>query len=283
MSIPSFPSSSPAGRPLKYLLWAILLGTLAGPLLQKAGIPIQYYLGLSEPALTSVFVWTVLTYPFTYPATGTLDLILHLGVDLFLLWIFGSFVMERMGPKRFFLLFFGAILCAGLAAAAGLFLFHRSFFGGPSPALLALFTSWFIFHSEEENHFLKPIWVFLLLVVGNLFLDALARQWVSLIADMSGTLFGYLFCLISEKMRSPFPFLRPFEKSVLRAVERVHAAKKPASPKIFDFKTGEPVLDDEQFMDAMLARISLYGEETLTADEKKRMQKISERKAAKKR
>jgi len=55
----------------------------------------------------------------------------------------------------------------------------------------------------------------------------------------------------------------------------------PQHNKVVDFKTGQPILDDDQFMDAMLARISLYGESVLTPDEKNRMRKISERKSIK--
>lgn len=280
MTVPSFPSSTPTPRHLKILLWIILLCTFAGPILERNDFPIQYYLGLSKIGLSSGFVWTVLTYPFTYPTAKIVDLILHLGVDLLLLWVFGSYLIERLGSKRFFFLFFGSTLVGGLVAAGGLFLFERSFFSGPSPALLALLTAWFLFHSEQENQFLKPLWIFLFIVAGNLLLDALALAWVPLTANATGVLFGYLFCLISEKTQSPFSFLSLFEKSVLRTIERAHAAKKPPSAKIIDFKTGEPILDDDQFMDAMLARLSLYGEENLTVDEKKRMQKISERKAA---
>ncbi len=48
--------------------------------------------------------------------------------------------------------------------------------------------------------------------------------------------------------------------------------------KIYDIKSGEPLLDDDQFMDAMLDQISRYGEESLTPAEKKRMKEISEKK-----
>jgi hypothetical protein len=83
-------------------------------------------------------------------------------------------------------------------------------------------------------------------------------------------------------MRSPFTFLFQFENALLRAIERLHHLREKSIPqsKIYDIKSGEPIGSDEQFMDAMLARISLYGEETLTAEEKQRMVEISKKKSS---
>jgi hypothetical protein len=48
--------------------------------------------------------------------------------------------------------------------------------------------------------------------------------------------------------------------------------------KIFDFKTGKAILNDEAFMDACLKKISEYGREGLTFRERWRMRRISKRK-----
>jgi len=281
MTTPIWPRSSPTPHSLKIILWILLVCALGGPFLQKFGIPVQYYLGLSPLSLEHGFVWTLLTYPFSYPAGGFLDLIFHLGFDLVLLWFFGSALIDRMGTNRFLILFFGSTLCGGLAALGALYGFSLPFFAGPSPALLALYTSWAILHSTQlpQSPQIRPILVFWLFIGGTLCLDLIGRHWPSLIADVTGALFGYFFCIVSERATSAVRCLRPLEECIHRLIERFHIAKKPTNVKVIDFQTGQPILDDDPFMDAMLARISLYGEHTLTPTEKARMQKISEKKS----
>jgi membrane associated rhomboid family serine protease len=274
-------------RPLKTILWALLICTLGGALLSFFGFRLYLYLGITLPALSHGFLWTLLTYPFTAPPIATLDIVLRLAFDLFFLWAFGVPLIERIDQKRFLFLFFGSTLLGGLAGALGLYLWRMpSIFTGPSPALLSLVTAWAILHAERAAHLvsfaLRPLWIFLLLVGLNLAFDAFGKNWTHLIANAAGAFFGYAFCLISERTRSSIGFLYPIERSVLRVLDKFHSAKRPKAPKIIDFQTGEPLLNDEQFMDAMLAKITLQGEESLSQDEKKRMQKISREKAAKK-
>ncbi len=285
---PLIPSSSPMPRPLKTILWALLIFTLGGALLSFFGVRLYLFLGITFPTFSHGFIWTLLTYPFTAPPIQTFDIVLRLAFDLFFLWAFGSPLIERIGQKRFVVLFFGSTLLGGLAAALGLYLWPKpSMFTGPSPALLALVTAWAILHAQRSAHLLsfafRPLWIFLLLVGLNLAFDALGKNWTYLIANATGAFFGYAFCLISERTRSSIDFLYPVERSILRAVDKFYSVKHPKTPKIIDFQTGEPVLNDDQFMDAMLAKITLHGEGSLTQDETMRMHKISREKAAKKR
>jgi membrane associated rhomboid family serine protease len=285
MTIPTWPRSTRAHPSLKFLLWIILGCALGGPILEKLGFPIQYYLGLSLSNLSHGFVWTLLTYPFTYLTINLLDLIFRLGVDLLLLWLFGSPLIDRIGPKHFFFLFFGATLFGGLAAAGALYQFNVPFFSGLSPVLLALFTSWAILHAKEQspNPLSKFPWIVGILIGGTLILDLVAGRWPTFFADLSGAIFGYAFCITAEKAISSIRWLEPFERWVHRILERSHKPKTVSSDsKVIDFRTGQPILDDDQFMDAMLARITLYGEEILSPNERDRMRRISEKKARKK-
>ena len=280
---PILPTSSPTPRPLKTILWALLICTLGGALLTHLGWPLYSYLGLSLPALSHGFIWTLLSYPFTAAAMPLFDTIFRLGFDLVFLWIFGVSLIERIGQRRFLILFFGSTFLGGLAASVGLSLWSAPFiFTGPSPAIFSLITSWAILHVDRSAHLasftIRPLWIFLLLIGLNLAIDALGKHWTLLLANISGALFGYGFCLISEKMGSSIPFLYPMERSILRALD---PGKKHKTPKIIDFQTGKPLLNDDQFMDSMLAKISLHGEASLTQEEKKRMQKISRDKASK--
>jgi membrane associated rhomboid family serine protease len=260
---------------------------LGGALLSFLGLRLFLFLGLTFPTFSQGFIWTLFTYPFTAPPIHSFDLLLGLAFDLFFLWAFGAPLIERIGQKRFSTLFFGSTLLGGLAAVLGLYLWtNPSLFTGPSPALLSLITAWTILHRERPAHLasfaFRPLWIFLLLVGLHLVFDALGQNWTHLIANTAGAFFGYAFCLISERTRSSLELLYPLERRVLRLLDKLHSARHPKPPKIIDFQTGEPVLNDDQFMDAMLAKITLQGEEALTEDEKARMHKISRQKAAKK-
>jgi len=128
---------------------------------------------------------------------------------------------------------------------------------------------------------LKARHLLLGLIGFNILIDLSRSNWVPLFAYLASVLFGYLFTLAACRIRSPFPFLMKFENWVLRLLERLsHPRPKGVRhTKIYDFKSGEPILSDDEFMDAMLAKISLYGEDSLNPEDRKRMQEISEKKS----
>jgi membrane associated rhomboid family serine protease len=281
---PILPTSTPTPRPLKTILWAVLLFTLGGALLSFLGVRLYLYLGLSLSALSRGFFWTLFTYPFTAPPISLLDTLFRLAFDLLFLWIFGVSLIERTGQKRFLFLFFGATLLGGLVATLGLSLWPSPLlFTGPSPFIFSLITAWTLLHAERTAHLasfaIRPFWIFLLLIGLNLAFDALGKNWTHLLANIAGVLFGYGFCLISERTPSSISWLYPMERLVLRALDP--GGKSHKTTKIIDFQTGKPLVDDEEFMDAMLAKISLHGESSLSEEEKKRMHKISKNKASK--
>jgi len=284
MSTPPFPRPGPTPHPLKTVLWILFFSSIGGYTLQWFHIPLSNYLSLSASHLSHGYIWTLLTYPFVYTYTHLFDLLFHLGFNLVFLWVFGIPLLERLNTKRFLILFFGSTLFAGLTASLGLYLLNSpQLFAGPTPPLFAIITAWTILHGMRNIHLthfvFRPIWIFAIIVGINLLLDALAGLWIQFIADSSAALFAYLFCVISERARSPIASLYPFERAVFRSLEKLHTHQKPKISKIVDFKTGEPVLDDEQFMDAMLAKITTQGEEKLSPEERNRMQKISERRS----
>ena len=248
----------------------------------------SYYLGpyleLSASGIRRLYLWQFGSYLFVHPFPAA---IIHLAFNLFMIWTFGASLIERLHPRLFFTLFFGSSIAAGLLAWCAMIGFHLpSPLMGSSPALYAILTAWVILNPEARMllFFALPFkarYLLLGLIGFNLLIDLSRSDWIPLTAYIGATLFGYFFTVISCRMRSPFPFLAGLENGILRILEKLtHWRTKPVShTKIYDFKSGEPVLKDDQFMDAMLARISLYGEETLTPEEKKRMQRISEKKS----
>lgn len=284
---PIFPRSSPTPRSLKGILWILFLTTMAATVLSFFGFKLPLYLGISLSNLSKSYLWTLITYPFVPPLITPIDSLFRLAFDLFFLWAFGLPLLERVSQKRFIILFLGSSFIAGLAASCGLALFRQPpLFAGPTPAIMAIVTVWAILHTEKNvrliSYGLRPLWIFLLVVGLNLLFDLLSFSWTQLLSNAAAVFFGYIFCLTSERARSAIPFLYPTERTILKTLEKAKHHKERPSSKIIDFKTGEQLLEEDQFMDAMLARISLHGEESLTEAEKKKMQQISERKAKKK-
>ncbi len=119
----------------------------------------------------------------------------------------------------------------------------------------------------------KGHWLILSLIGVNLFLNIAASDFTSSISLISSCVFGYLFSLVILKQQSPFKSLARFENLFLRI--KYKKAPPKNQPKIYDIRSGKPVLNDDQFMDAMLEKISKQGESSITLEEKKRMDEIA--------
>ena len=264
------PPSTPLS--LKILLGATLLTSLFSHFLAP-------YLVLTS----NHSFWQLFTYPLIHPFPSAL---LHLAFNLYLLWTFGASLIERIHAPRFFILYFGASLAGALSALAAMTLFSSALplFGSTTP-IFALLIAWTLLNPGARLLLffsvpLKAQNLLLILIALSLIVDLSSAQWPSLFAGVGAILFSYLFTILACRARSTFSFLSPLETILLRALEKTtHWNKKgPRQSKIYDIQSGEPLLSDDEFMDTMLARISLQGEGSLTPEEKRRMQKISERK-----
>lgn len=272
----------PASTPLS--LKILLLTTAILSLFSSWLIP---YLALSLNGIQQGFIWQLATYVLIHPfPIGLFQLVLN----LYLIWTFGSSLILRIHTVPFFILYFGSSLFAGIFALLGMSLTHTlAPLMGSSPVLFSLLISWTLLNPEA--HLLlfftlpfKARHLVLGLMAIALLLDISNAHWTSLFTDIGSILFGYLFTLIHCRVRSPFNFLLLFENGVFRLLEKLGSWKRKryTHTKVYDIKSGAPILNDEQFMDAMLARISLYGKEALSEAEKKRMDQISNKKSPKK-
>ena len=271
----------------------ILIAATAGCTLAAAFFPaVQGLLALSLPGIRHLFLWQFITYLFVQIGSISFPFLLHLAFNMYLLWTFGASLLQRAHLGTFLGLYFGAGAFAALTAFGLMSAFSLPYaLAGSSTALYALLISWVILNPDAELLLFfaipfKAKWLLLGLIGANLLIDLSNSDWVSLASYSGSVLFGYLYTLIAFREQSPFLFLRPFERTLLRALEKLrHLGRKEKNskqPKIYDIHSGAPQLSDDQFMDAMLARISLHGEDSLTPEEKRRMQAISTRKSARK-
>lgn len=247
---------------------------------------LQHWLSLSWYGIYHYAIWQPLSYLFVqYTGAEGINLyfLLNLLFNLYMLWVTGTALVRAVGENpflRFYLL--SGIFVGLLALFAMKPTGQYQVLSGAWPAIFASLTVWTFLNPELELLFLflfpiKAKWIFLAIFLTLLLIDLTQLAWVKLVFDLSGSLFGYLYGLFAWDVRSPFTFLKPIDRILLR----VKGIKNRA--QIFDFKTGEKIhkketLDDDQFVDEMLNKISKKGFNSLTRKERQRMDAIAEKK-----
>lgn len=288
-------------RPIFKLVFLTTVITIVSALIQS--IFIQFSLGTGPQDLLSLswwgmkswYLWQPLTFLFVQaiPPEGiTLFYLITLFFNMYILWIMGSTLMDIAGAKSFFSLYFFSGITAGILTLLLMPVVGRyTVLAGPAPSLLAIIMAWTMVHPKTEIllFFLIPIKAKWLMVgiIGVLLLMTLS-QWniIDFIFYSIGIIFGYLYAVIAWGLQGPFPFMNRFDKALIALSSQI-SQKLPSwgknkdggdNSKIIDFSTGKNILTDDQFVDAMLTKISQQGERSLTRSEKERLKKISERK-----
>jgi len=261
--------------PLKFLIFS----TIGVSLFAAAFPELQQWLSLSESGIEHLYLWQFITYVFVEPGPFSFSFFLQLAFNMYILWAFGSSLIERSHPRLFFVLYFGSSLTSGLVALA----FPHSSLAGSTNPICALLVAWMMFNPGSRlllffTHSFKAYWLIAFIIGASLLIHISTGNWLEGATLAISVLFGYLFSLIAWRQQSPFPLLRPFERRFLRLLERKKGQQPYQRSKIYDIHSGQPILDDDQFMDAMLDQVSRHGEESLTVAEKKRMREISRRK-----
>lgn len=237
--------------------------------------PLQYFLALSWSGIKNFYLWQLLTYALFEPGSFSFALLIKLAFNIYIFWIFGLPLIEFARVKTFLSLYFGAILISGLATLP-----FQEVFASTTGPIYAILIAWMMVNQGSKLllFFTLPFhahWLILGIIGFTFFIQISNSEFVMATNIVVNVLYAYLFSIVAWKEQGPFRFLRPFERKILRLFE-----KKPVvQSKIFDIKSGAPVFDDDQFMDAMLEKISRMGEGSLTVEEKRRMQEISKKRA----
>ena len=123
---------------------------------------------------------------------------------------------------------------------------------------------------------IKAKWLVLAVLLANLLIDFSTGQWLYSLTYFCGALFGYLYTLTVWKAKGPFSVLHPIEEKIINLLGGQPTPKFQIDPraKIYDFKTGKAILSDDEFLDAMLTKISLQGKKSLTWKERWRLRRI---------
>lgn len=264
-------------------LLAALTNGIFVHLLQAKG-PFDF-LTLSWNGMVHYYLWQPVTYLFVQESIHGVHLyfLVALFLNMYALWILGSTLQERIGTRQFLYLYFFSGILAGLTALLVMPLTGQYMnLSGPTAAILAVFVLWTMYNPDSELllFFLLPIKTKWLLagILGMTFLISLS-QWdlVNFTFYLFGALYGYLFGLIFCRLKSPFEVTHHIDEAIINALNRwPRKTTKSKDSKIVDFSTFQASpLDDDDFVDAMLTKIAKFGEQSLTAKERKRMESIS--------
>ncbi len=224
------------------------------------------WLSLSRWGMNHYFFWQFFTYIFVHPFVHgvSFSFLFSLAFNLYLIWIIGASILEKRGVAAFLSLYFLSGIFVGLVLMLVQTLMGSELsFSGNTAVLYSLLITWIILNPEAQILLLvgmplKARSLVLTVLAANLLIDLSVGDWQHVVAYLAGASFGFLYPLIAWKTKKAAPF--------------------DTRGKIYDFKTGKAILSDEEFLDAMLSKISLYGKKSLTWRERWRLRRISKRK-----
>lgn len=272
---------------LKFLLFATAAASLSVAFLDAIfenffpTLSLTHWLILSEWGWKNSYLWQFITYILIYPSYGifSINYLISLALLLYVLWIMGAEVGEQVGAKKFLKIYFIIGVVAGLLAMA--IWPGRGTFGGPLAPFMATFMLWTMLRPRDELLFIFFIrverrWLFSAVVLG-LFLVFIAQgAWLALTLQLYGIAGGYLYGVVARRLSSPFPFSKRLDQFLISLGMRwTNSKEAKTSATVLDFHTGAPMMNDDEFVDAMLARIARHGMESLSWSERKRLDAIA--------
>lgn len=253
----------------------------------------QHLLSLTTWGIHKFFIWQFISYLFIQPlAAGGISFpfLLHIFFDMYLLWAIGSAIVEARGKKHFLGLYFGGALFVSIIAYLSLLFFHSPLpLAGATTSIYILLIAWaFLFPEAMIMLFLlipvRAKWLVFGLIGVNLLLDFSNGNFLSFVVTGGALFYGYFYSVLAWESLSPFRRLHPFEKKLIYAKRRfMHRFRRSVdievqTSKVYDFKTGKVIIQDEDFIDACLDKISRKGKSSLTLRERFRMWRISRKK-----
>lgn len=235
-------------RSFLYTLVAVSL--ISAIFTQFTPFPIAQYLALSPWGILQGFIWQFLTYIFVVPGGISFFFVIYLLFVVYLLWMMGSTLLQRVGTKALVTFFFTVVLLSGIIALAVSFLTGGFMpLEGATPLLYAVLVSWACFHPDQQLllFFVFPVkakWLVTGLIAITVFSDAAGQNWVNLTGNLAGAGIGFAYTHLF--------WMR-------------------------EWQPRRPTREDQEFVERMLTKISLHGKESLTWRERWKMSRISKR------
>ena len=222
-------------------------------------------------------LYQLVTYGFAHASMATDRSVFHILGNMFVLWMLGRMVEDRMGRYEFLYFYLFAIVFTG--AFWGLFHFNKpDAIVGASGAVTAVVILFALYFPHQKVYLFGvleiPGWLVGVLVVGQDFLMALANgtDRVAYEAHLGGAGLAALYFYFGWRFEVFVPstlFARIFKG---RPNLRVH---DPDGDE--DDQLDEAFERDEKMADEILEKVHREGEESLTRKERKILERFSKR------
>lgn len=285
-------------RSLKNVITIIMAFSLVSALTHKIILPVvggslQMLLSLSNWGLSKGFFWQLATYLFVQPVGLEVNFSFFIGLffNLFLIYFVGRSIIEIKSSKHFLFLFLGGGIFASITTSTMMYLFNIPFYVASCHATIyCLLAAWMFFYPHRELLLflvfpVKVKWLILITAGTTLFIDLCNGSFVNFTLVFSSIIYGYFYALIIFEKLSPFTNLYRFERTILDIKHRMIGSKwdslenylHPKKRKVYDFKTGKVVIDDETFLNVCLEKINRFGKSSLSLYERFRLRRISKK------
>ena len=254
------------------------------------------YLNISPQALLSLslegwrerFFWQPLTYLFVQPANYgvTFGLLINLLIISYLIWIIGTEIAVLHGSKAFlrFYLFCGVVtgIFGWIALAATQ---SPTVVAGAFAMTLSLFVVFAMMYPNRELLFFFiieiPIKILLACLVGGTLLVFVAQgDLVNLTLTVSALVTAYLYAKLAWGLNGPYYFMRRMDRFFDRVAQIVRIkweGHRDENQKIVNLKEASQLQEEDEFVDSMLEKISKQGKDSLSWFEKRKLDKISQK------
>jgi len=255
------------GKPLDSVIIRLIIANFVVFLLQQipVGVLITDYLALTPRlVLTRGYVWQMLTYMFLHDS-----LIRHLGLNMFVIWMFGRTLEQVWGGTRFLKFYFAC----GLGGALFSFLFaYNTPVIGASAASYGILLAFAIMFPNQRLllWFVIPVkarTVVIALVVISLVMGIRGTGNIAHFAHLGGMAAALIM------MRGEYQFRR-FRNFVRDALSRI-----PVKIRLDRNEQGPAAGSNEssaEKIDSILDKISEKGYENLSETERRILERYSE-------
>jgi len=249
------------------------------------------WFGLHEQSFIRPWRWyETLTYGFLHNQED----ILHILFNMFLLYVFGRAVEQRIGGQEFLKFYLAAVIVGGIVALVLPWLMMFLTVGGWAPqtiggvtlgasgAVVATLVLFAQYYPNQEILFLfifpMKAWVLALLIVAMDMLGALgilggAGSATAFEVHLAGAAFGFLYGYRN------WSFRRLDLESLTDLPQRLRQRSRRAKLRVHD--PDKKIQRESEEADRILAKIHEQGEASLTTAERRTLQRYSQRQRAK--
>ena len=223
---------------------------------------------LTREGLEHFYLWQPITFLLVIPGTQfTFFYFLTLGIKLLITWGLSYFLIEKKGVKLFWIsIGFNVLILSSSSLVVSWMFSSTTPFAGNNLLVSSLAVGYFIWSSPKLKlpiplHIsIQGRWIILALlfiILGEEFLQNDIAYHLVLGVQLIGSY------LLEKKLSKKGSSKRTSSSLFFKTQKAIESIAPPIA------------FDDEIFIEAVLSKISLYGERMLTPEERNRMDRIS--------